>query len=283
MAGPPIRDVSDTARWVAMYRAYESERPDALFHDPYARRLAGPEGEAIVRHMARGRQASWSMVTRTVLIDEILLRLVRQSGADRVGNLACGLDARPWRLDLPADLQWTDVDLPELLEHKGAVMGAEVPRCHYRAEALDLRDRPRRQGEFARLWTGTDRGLALSEGLLIYLEAADVATLAQDLHAAGVRWWIIDLASPYLRKMIERRWGKSLERSPFRFTPEEGTAFFEPYGWREVEFRSLWHESRRLHREMPMAGFYRFLGRFYPRRVRDTWNRFSGVVLLERK
>jgi methyltransferase (TIGR00027 family) len=265
-----------------MYRAYETDRPDALFRDPYARRLAGPEGEAIVRHMTGGRQASWSMVTRTVLFDEIVMRLERE-GVDRVGNLACGLDTRPWRLDLPAELQWTDIDLPELLEHKGRVLGAEVPRCRYQAVELDLRDRSRRQGEFARLWSGTDRGLAMSEGLLIYLEAADVATLAQDLHAAGVRWWLIDLASPRVRKLLERRWGKSLERSPFRFTPEEGTAFFGPHGWREVEFRSLWLESHRIHREMPNAAFYRFLGRFYPQRVRDTWNRFSGVVLLERK
>jgi O-methyltransferase involved in polyketide biosynthesis len=37
----PIRDISDTARWVAMYRAIESERPDARFRDPFAGRLAG--------------------------------------------------------------------------------------------------------------------------------------------------------------------------------------------------------------------------------------------------
>ncbi|MGD0484992.1 MAG: hypothetical protein ABSB58_10150, partial [Gemmatimonadales bacterium] len=37
----PIEHVSDTARWVAVHRAMESERPDALFRDPFARRLAG--------------------------------------------------------------------------------------------------------------------------------------------------------------------------------------------------------------------------------------------------
>jgi O-methyltransferase involved in polyketide biosynthesis len=37
---PLIENVSDTARWVAMYRAQESSRPDALFHDPFAERLA---------------------------------------------------------------------------------------------------------------------------------------------------------------------------------------------------------------------------------------------------
>ena len=35
MAEPnPIRNVSDTALWVAVYRAMESERSDAHFHDP---------------------------------------------------------------------------------------------------------------------------------------------------------------------------------------------------------------------------------------------------------
>jgi len=34
-----LRNISDTARWVAIYRALESERKDAVFHDPFARRL----------------------------------------------------------------------------------------------------------------------------------------------------------------------------------------------------------------------------------------------------
>ena len=49
-----IRNVSDTARWVAYYRAVESERPDALFHDPFARRLAGDFGEAVSRQATGG-------------------------------------------------------------------------------------------------------------------------------------------------------------------------------------------------------------------------------------
>ena len=40
-----IRNVSDTALWVAIYRAMESERPDAIFRDPYARRLGGERGK----------------------------------------------------------------------------------------------------------------------------------------------------------------------------------------------------------------------------------------------
>jgi hypothetical protein len=96
----PIRNVSDTALWVAIYRAMESERPDAIFRDPYARRLGGERGQAIVDAMPRGKVMSWPMVVRTAVMDEIVLRCVRQ-GAATVLNLAAGLDARPYRLDLP--------------------------------------------------------------------------------------------------------------------------------------------------------------------------------------
>ena len=39
-----IENISDTARWVAVYRAMETERPDAIFRDPFAARLAGDTG-----------------------------------------------------------------------------------------------------------------------------------------------------------------------------------------------------------------------------------------------
>ena len=51
---PLIRDISDTARWMAVYRARESERPDAVFTDPFARRLAGERGEQIANAMPFG-------------------------------------------------------------------------------------------------------------------------------------------------------------------------------------------------------------------------------------
>src|SRR4051812_50208480 len=56
-----IKNVSDTAKWVAEYRAMETDRPDAIFRDPYARRLAGPEGATIVANLPRGRQGTWAM------------------------------------------------------------------------------------------------------------------------------------------------------------------------------------------------------------------------------
>src|SRR5690242_10948576 len=185
MSDPPsgsvsgaIENVSDTALWVAMYRALETERKDAHFQDPYARRLAGPRGEAMVRAVG-GRAFSWPLVVRTCLFDEVLLRLLREPGLSAVLDLAAGLDARPWRLALPASLSWVDVDLPAMLEHKRAVLADETPSCRYRAEALDLRDRAARRARLPGLVAGHGPGLVMTEGLLIYLTSEEVGELAE--------------------------------------------------------------------------------------------------------
>src|SRR2546428_14041117 len=97
----PISSVSDTARWVAMYRAMESERSDALFHDRYARRLAGPAGEQILASMPQGRRWAWPMIVRTAVRDEIIMRLVTDQGVGTVLNLAPGPERAPSRPDRP--------------------------------------------------------------------------------------------------------------------------------------------------------------------------------------
>jgi O-methyltransferase involved in polyketide biosynthesis len=60
-----IRNISDTARWVAVYRARETERTDAVFRDPFARRLAGELGERIATSMSFAEKNSWPFVART--------------------------------------------------------------------------------------------------------------------------------------------------------------------------------------------------------------------------
>src|SRR5215467_13602968 len=109
-----IRNISDTARWVAVYRARESERRDAVFRDPFARVLAGARGEQIAKAMPDAEKNAWSFVARTYAIDRMIAAEVAR-GADVVLNLAAGLDARPYRMELPASLRWIEVDLPDIL------------------------------------------------------------------------------------------------------------------------------------------------------------------------
>ena len=118
----------------------ETKRPDAIFRDPYAERLAGAQGQAIVDAMKRGRAMAWAMIVRTAVFDEIILERIRNGNVDVVVNLAAGLDARPWRMKLPPTLRWIDVDLPGILDHKTEIMKAEKPVCRVRGDS----SRPRR-------------------------------------------------------------------------------------------------------------------------------------------
>jgi methyltransferase (TIGR00027 family) len=284
MATPAVAHVSDTARWVAMYRALESERPDALFHDPYARRLAGQQGEEILRTLPKARDMAWPMVVRTAVMDEIILRAV-QDGVDTVVNLAAGLDARPYRLAVPATLRWFDVDLPAMLDYRTAQLDGDRPACRLELLRADLTDAAARQAAVAQAADGARRALVITEGLLVYLAPEQVAALARDLHAQSpIRFWLSDLASPRLLKMLKRTWDRNLKaaNAEMQFAPAEGTAFFAPMGWREAEFRPTWDESFRLHRTMKLAGLWRFVSRFYSRRMQEEIRRMSGIVLLER-
>src|SRR5262249_48748537 len=136
-AEPAIRNISDTACWAAIYRARENERPDALFRDPFARRLAGERGEQIAAAMQFSDRHTWSWVARTYLFDHFIAEEIRQ-GADMVINLAAGLDARPYRMALPASLKWIEVDLPGILDYKEEVLATDKPACALERIRLDL-------------------------------------------------------------------------------------------------------------------------------------------------
>src|SRR6185437_7962203 len=161
---PAIRNVSDTARWTALFRAQESERPDALFRDPFARALAGDRGAQIAQSVPFAAKHAWSFTARTVLFDRLVLE-----------NVAAGLDTRPYRMDLPADLRWVEADLPGILDYKESVLGGAQPRCRLERVRVDLSDAAARQKLFQELGQEARRVAVLSEGLVIYFPPEGVA------------------------------------------------------------------------------------------------------------
>lgn len=278
-----IRGIADTARWVAIYRAQETERPDAVFRDPFARRLGGKRGEAIMAATAdSARKASWAFVSRTFNFDHFIQAQVR-AGVSLVLNLAAGMDARPYRLELPSTLRWVEVDQPELLAEKAAALSGVAPTCALERVPLDLADEAGRRELFRRLNAEGRDTLVVTEGLITYLSEAQVGSLASDLAAQPrFRSWATDLMSPALLRMVQQSWGTSLRAAgaPLQFAPEAGPAFFVPYGWDAAEVRSALVTARELNR-LPL--FLRLLSRlpgsgtFHPRR---PW---SGACLLTRR
>ena len=277
---PPLRNVSDTALLVAVHRARESERADALFHDPYARALAGVRGERIARELASGL-SGWPVVARTLFFDEVIARMARSGRIGCVLNLAAGLDARPYRLDLPRDLLWVEADLPDMLEYKVERLANETPHCRLERVAGDLNDpKARRRAADA---TAQRPTLVVTEGLLVYLAEEDVVGLARDLGArANFDHWLLDISSPQALSWGKRgKLGRQLKsaNASHRFAPAVGFEFFSPYGWQPVEVASLWEEARRLDR---LPGFLKLLEAITPRARRERYHSLNRVGLLER-
>jgi methyltransferase (TIGR00027 family) len=238
---PLIRNISDTALWSALHRARESERPGALFRDPFARRLAGTRGEEIAKTFAMKEADDWSWAARTFLFDKFTSTSVDQ-GFDMVINLAAGLDARPYRMALPASLKWVEIDLPNILNYKQVTLSHEKPACSVDRVALDLRDVGARREVFAKLGAKATNALIVTEGLLIYLSPEEVASLARDLaEPPSFRRWACDLASPGLLQMIQKKANQKLDQAgaPLKFGPKEGPGFFAPHGWKPLEVCSL--------------------------------------------
>ena len=246
---PLIRNISDTALWVAVYRARETERHDALFRDPFARKLAGERGEQIARDLQAGQRYEWPYTARTVRFDQIITEQIKQ-GTDMVINLAAGLCARPYRMDLPATLRWIEVDLPGMMDYKEEILGQEKPRCALERVRLDLADVAGRRALFQKVGSNARKVLVLTEGLLIYLTRDEVSALGRDLAAqSSFRDWAIDLCSPGLLKMLQKNLGALSEAgSPLKFGPEEGPEFFTPSGWKAAEVYSMLKTAAKLKR-----------------------------------
>ena len=278
MSESVISNVSDTARWVAVYRAVESARPDALFRDSYAQLLAGERGTAIAKSMPRQARSGWAMIARTKLMDEMIMAAIGQ-GCDCVLNLAAGFDTRPYRLEVPSGLQWIEADLPALTEEKEHILENAQPRCQLRRIKVDLADSVARVATLKEAVGSATNVLVITEGLLLYLDEAQVRSLAVDIAAEGrVRWWILDLASPSLLKMLSKSLGPLLANAPMKFGPANGVAFFEDMGWRVAQVQSMLHAAARFRRLPWTLKLFGFFPEANPRNPgRTPW---SAVVEL---
>ena len=278
-----IRDVPDTAFLVAMDRAIESERPDALFRDPFAAKLAGDRGKEIADW--RGDRAAigrWSVAIRTVIIDDYVRQAVER-GVDAIVNLGAGLDSRPYRLDLPKTLSWVEVDYPSIIDLKEERLADDVPTCEVERVKLDLSLVDERRALLAALAQRFENVLVLTEGVLPYLSVDDAGSLADDLKAVGnVREWVVDYFSPetiQFRKTMKR----DFENAPFKFVPDDWHAFFDQHGWRANEKRFLVEEGQKRNRTVPLTEIERATVQATRAELAKTKNpnRFAGYFLME--
>jgi methyltransferase (TIGR00027 family) len=276
-----VRNISDTALWAAYFRAEESRRPDALFHDPFAEKLGARRGGEMASALPQGLNHAWAWVARTYLFDQILQKEIAE-GADLIVNCAAGLDARPYRMQLPSGLQWIEADLPDVLAYKKELLADYQPTCQLERIAVNLAEISERGRFFAEMVHSGKRGVVLTEGLLIYLSEEQVAKFAEDLSGiASLQRWILDLHSPRLLAMMQRNTGKALEKvgAPFKFAPPEGPDFFRPHGWTPVQVEGMLDTAARFRRPPPLL---RLFAKLFDVRSWNAKRPWAGVCLLQK-
>lgn len=259
-----VSNVSDTARWVTAHRAKESARPDALFHDPLAERLAGQQGHAIVAAAPRSIRDGWWLVARTKIIDDLIAHAISH-GCDRVLNLAAGLDTRPYRLDLPPELEWVEADLGPLVAEKEQLLADQTPRCRLSRHAVDLADPRARDAFLNEALAGATKAFVLTEGLLMYLEETDVIGLSRAFQRTEIAWWTFDFGAGGIKTTMNDKTSGMMRNAPIKFAPANGLAFFEGLGWSVAEAESLLLAARRFRRLPPLLRLAALLPQPNPR------------------
>lgn len=199
--GGEITHVSDTALMVAACRAHETELEDAFVRDPFAARLAGERGFAILAALPHSNVLRLGLAVRTRFVDELLLEALRKYPITTVLSVGCGLDTRPWRIDLAPDLRWIEIDFAGVLDYKEQLMSDEVPRCRRERLTLDVNDAAHRRAMYE--VAGSAPALMITEGLLMYLPAGTVEALAEEsCNHSGVAHWISELTTSAFSKVL---------------------------------------------------------------------------------
>jgi methyltransferase (TIGR00027 family) len=199
--------VGSTAVLVAAARASETDRPDPLIRDPYARILVEGAGTGMWEHFLDSSIAdrltevdpeAVAMFThmlnyqavRTHFFDAFFAEAAA-AGIRQIVILASGLDSRAYRLDWPAGTHVYEIDQPLVLDYKAKKLAEHdvQPIAERHEVPVDLRqDWPAALKE-----QGFDPAQPtawLAEGLLMYLpaDAQDrLFELVTELSAPGSR------------------------------------------------------------------------------------------------
>lgn len=154
-------------------RAAETRLPWGLFKDPKAVTLT----ERVAYDFAKlplGSVTQIAVAVRTAILDGAVRRFLAANPGALVLNLASGLDTRFWRLGAET-LQWVDVDLPDALALRRALLPEEPNRKTIAGSVLEeawCDEVPLAPGQPM---------LILVEGLFMYLTRDEVRAVLERL------------------------------------------------------------------------------------------------------
>jgi len=275
-----ITHISDTALMIAACRAHENELEDAFVRDPFAARLAGERGGAILQALPHANVLRLGIAIRTRFIDELLQNALATSSITTVLCVGCGLDTRPWRLDLPPELRWIEIDFADVLDYKDQFLSGERLRCRRERLTVDVNDAAQRRAMYDA--AGSSAALMITEGLLLYLPAATVDALAAEVPAhSGVAHWISDITTSEFSKVLgggtDTMQSIRHVQAPDALKGEQILGVLQRHGWTTSAMRSYITDV-----EFVMERVRRALGGATPPRRPYPPNDPTGIHLFAR-
>lgn len=197
---------------------------------------------------------SYLPVLRAERMDRWTERFLAENPEATVVQLACGLDTRAFRLDVPAGVRWFDVDFPEVIELRRRVLPAAESDNH-QLIASSVTE----QGWLEKI--PQDRPtLVLAEGLVMYLAEAEAWRLLDRLTEHFPQGeLILDVLAPWAGRVAKpfgyHMWGlddpHAIERANPRLTLLDRASAVD--GYERIPYPSL----RAYIRLMSRFSFYR--------------------------
>jgi len=190
-----LSGVAETLLIPLYIRAMESQRPDALLKDEKAVALVTQMDYDFLRikQIKMDEDDKVALVLRNREFDRYARNFLARCPEAVVVHIGCGLDSRFERVD-NGQVEWYDLDLPEVIELRRKLIGGEGARYHLLACSV-----------FDSAWLDTVSVhrprpfLFLAEGVLMYFEEAQVKSLFLTLcdHFPGAEL-VCDAFSPFI-------------------------------------------------------------------------------------
>jgi O-methyltransferase involved in polyketide biosynthesis len=198
---PNLSGVAETLLITLYIRAMESQRHDALFKDERAEALVRQlDQETLRKTLALTDDFSRvAVILKSREFDRFAQGFLARHPDAVVVHIGCGLDTRFERVcsEQPdnGQVEWYDLDLPDVIELRRKLVGGEGARHHFLACSV-----------FDSAWLDTVSAhrqrpfLFLAEGVFMYLKEAQVKSLVLTLcdHFPGAEL-VFDAFSPIMR------------------------------------------------------------------------------------
>jgi methyltransferase (TIGR00027 family) len=244
--------VSKTAYYCAGTRMLDAQRPDSLLHDDYAERFMGDEGKAVFEAFRRLAVPIGAHQVRCFLIDELVRERLAADSDILVVLIGAGFDSRAFRLK---GGRWLEIDEASVIERKEAVAPSEQCPNPLTRVSIDFAHESLAD-KLAPFATGSPV-VVICEGVTMYLEPAQVDSLAETLTSTFPRHWLF---ADVMTKAFAARFAGEMSKvlaslgTGFRGLEDAPLARWTKAGYRQTQAASLIGRSIAMKR-VPIPSF----------------------------